>query len=126
MTASTSGRMSEPPSTVMVPWPLMTVETPNSSKTLPDSPKPEILPPAAPDDEPARSFLAFDIVPAITPRLPRNDRRVHVRFMAIISLPFPLNFGLLPRFSLFQPKNWPGGRLPLRLVGRDHHGESTF
>src|SRR5690242_12069042 len=40
MTSSTSGRGSEPPRTVMVPWPLMTVVTPSSSKTFPVEPKP--------------------------------------------------------------------------------------
>src|SRR5439155_20287810 len=40
MTSSTSGRGSEPPRTVMVPCPLMTVVTPSSSKTFPLDPKP--------------------------------------------------------------------------------------
>src|SRR5712672_3567363 len=78
--ASTSGRINDPPSTVIVPWQLMTVVTPSSSYTLPVCPKPERAGGAAADDEPkgsAHTFREFNMAPANDPTAATKLRRRH-------------------------------------------------
>src|SRR6266513_3080219 len=84
ITASTSGRIREPPNTVMVPCPLMTVVTPNSSYTFPVAPKPETeaaLPPAAGGR--ANALRPLKIVPTSAPRVLRNVLRFQRSLNAI-------------------------------------------
>src|SRR5271155_3465476 len=82
MTAFTSGRINEPPRTVSVPWPLITVVKPSSSYTFPVLPRPVIFPiqasclfegaPPAPHNACPPNTEA-----ARKPRPPKNPRRFH-------------------------------------------------
>src|SRR5580698_3207308 len=84
MIASTSGRPSEPPRVVMVPWPLMTVVTPSSWYTSPVEPRPLVIllqsaPCAAlsPALEPSACFEPANEANA-APSDAINERRFHV------------------------------------------------
>src|SRR5205085_1993995 len=92
ITSSTSGRASDPPSTVIVPCPLITVVTPSSSYTFPVEPKPVTFGAlAAGTADAANRLRAPDIAPvtapAIKPRLLTKLRRVDFKFsMSLFSL----------------------------------------
>src|SRR6266704_1564168 len=84
ITASTSGRIREPPSTVMVPCPLITAVTPNSSYTFPVAPKPErgaALLPAARGR--AKTLRPLNKVPTNAPRVPRKVLRFQLSLNVI-------------------------------------------
>ncbi len=80
ITASSSGRRTEPPSIVIVPSQLMTVVTPSSSYGFPLWPKPltVLLPAVAATFE--KSLRGAKIDPTIAAAVPRNPRRFQVEF----------------------------------------------
>src|SRR5215469_6806181 len=80
ITASTSGRMSEPPSVVMVPCALITVATPSSWYGLPDSPNPVTAALVVLADT-EKAFHGAVIAAANAPTVARNPRRFEVSFM---------------------------------------------
>src|SRR5689334_19054128 len=87
ITASTSGRPSDPPSTVIVPSALMTVGTPSSSYGFPDCPKPASFG----DDSAAFAphilrGKASDAASDAT--IPKNPRRLELSFILRSSLFF--------------------------------------
>src|SRR5882672_7970324 len=78
ITASTSGRGSEPPSTVIVPCPLMTVVTPSSSYTFPVDPKPvnfELATGVGPAGT-ANALIGLSTAADTALSMPRNVRRL--------------------------------------------------
>ena len=71
ITASNSGRITEPPSIVIVPWQLITVFTPNSSYGLPVLPRPfTFVRPCT-----ANNLAGARIEAPIAPAVPRKLRR---------------------------------------------------
>src|SRR5580704_11706321 len=94
---STSGRPSEPPRVVIVPWPLMTVVTPSSSYTLPVEPRPDAIRlqsgcgvATVPFAGAAESFRDPASDANAAPSVPRNDRRFHESLNLNVSAIFML------------------------------------
>src|SRR5260370_12624588 len=91
ITVSTSGRISDPPSMVIVPSGLMTAVTPSSLYGSRECPKPlRFGEDSGGDDLAPRSLGVTKNDPAIAVRVPRNPRRLQLSFMcALLFLSFP-------------------------------------